>query len=182
MLGIVFTEFTEMVEEKFSVNLLDELITATEARLASRGVYTAVGNYDHAEILELVAELSRLTDVPVPDLVRTYGKHLFGRFYHRYPGFFEDVADSMSFLFRVESHIHREVRKLYDSAELPSFDCEKTSDNTMVMTYRSSRPFAFLALGLIEGCAEHFGECLEIDFKDLSHGQMTHAQFDIVFK
>lgn len=179
MLGIAFTEFTEMVEEKFSAELADRLLIATEANLESKGIYTAVGYYNHTEMLVLVSELSRITGIPVDTLVRTYGRHLFGRFHRRYPNFFLHITDTMSFLSEIESHIHREVRKLYPAAELPSFQCTRHSANEMTMIYRSSRPFAQLAFGLIEGCAAHFGEALEIEFEDLSDGGMTHAKFTI---
>ena len=179
MLGIVFTEFAEMVEQEFSPDLLDDLLTNLEDDLPSNGVYTAVGKYDHTEMLQLVGQLSKAVDIPLPDLVRTYGRHLFGRFTIRYPMFFEDVSDSFDFLERVETHIHSEVHKLYETSELPKFNCTRTAPNALTMEYRSERPFAQLAYGLIEGCANHFGENLAIAYADLSGGDMTHARFDI---
>jgi hypothetical protein len=53
--------------------------------------------------------------------------------------------------------VHTEVRKLYPTAQLPSFDVRQEGD-TLVLHYRSSRPFADLAHGLIEGCIEHFAD------------------------
>ena len=47
MKGVVFTEFIEMVEDKFSADIADQIIE--EADLPSGGVYTSVGTYDHAE-------------------------------------------------------------------------------------------------------------------------------------
>lgn len=44
MKGIVFAEFSEMVENRFSPELHDEIIV--ECDLASGRVYTSVGNYD----------------------------------------------------------------------------------------------------------------------------------------
>jgi hypothetical protein len=35
------------------------------------------------------------------------------------------------------------------------------------MTYRSQRPFADLAQGLIEGCVEHFGEPIDVQRENL---------------
>ena len=148
-------------------------------QLESQGIYTAVGYYNHSEMLVLVSELSRMTQISTSDLIRSYGKHLFGQFHHRYPDFFLNIDNTMSFLSGVEEHIHKEVRKLYPAAELPTFECERISDHEMTMIYSSSRPFAFLALGLIEGCMEHFAEPLTIAFEDLSNGEMTHAKFII---
>ncbi len=52
MKGIVFTEFLEMVEEKFSPELADRIVE--EAELPSGGVYTTVGTYNHGEMIKLV--------------------------------------------------------------------------------------------------------------------------------
>lgn len=177
MLGIVFNEFVEMVEEKFSAEHVEMMISATEHRLESRAAYTAFGQYDHGEMLILLGELSRLTDIEVPELVRSYGRHLFGRFLKRYPAFFTGTSDTFSFLERVDAHIHREVLGLYPNAEVPSFTCIRTGPRSMDMIYRSKRPFAMLALGLIEASAAHFGDTLKIGFEDLSGGELTHARF-----
>lgn len=180
MLGIVFTEFCEMVEDNFSPAVLDGVLQSAEAELESGGIYTAVGNYDHDEMLVLVTKLAELTRNPVPELIRAYGHHLFGKFVDRYPIFFTDNKDSLSFLEIVETHIHQEVRKLYPAAQLPTFICERHHAHSLTMIYKSARPFSMLALGLIEGCAAYFKEDLDIDYADLSAGNMTSARFDIV--
>ena len=53
MKGIVFTEFLEMVEDRFSLDMVDDLID--DCDLPSGGVYTAVGTYSHEEIVALVS-------------------------------------------------------------------------------------------------------------------------------
>lgn len=161
MKGIVFTEFLEMVEEGFSETLADELLEGCD--LPSGGSYTAVGTYDHAELVQLVQALSAKTGTPVPDLVRAFGRHLFGRFVAMYPHLFAGVHSAFDFLRNIETHIHAEVKKLYPDAELPSFECVERAPGHMEMTYRSPRGFADLAEGLILGCAEHFGESIRIE-------------------
>jgi Haem-NO-binding len=116
MKGIVFTEFLEMVEDRFSPAMADRMLEA--CALPSGGVYTAVGTYDHHEMVQLVSQLSTLTGVAVPELLRTYGQHLFGRFVHRYPHFFAGVDSAFAFLHNIEGYIHVEVRKLYPEADL----------------------------------------------------------------
>ena len=118
MLGMVFTEFLDMVDERFPTEVADQLISLAEAQFTSRGIYTTVGNYDHSEMLLLVKQLSSETGIPVSDLVEAYGEHLFGRFRSRYPKFFEGIHDTFQFLEQIEGHIHKEVRMLYPSANL----------------------------------------------------------------
>jgi len=113
----------------------------------------------------------------VPALIRAFGKHLFGRFVQGYPHFFEGVDSVFTFLPRVENYIHIEVKKLYPDAELPSFACDASHPGQLVMTYKSSRPFADLAEGLILACIEHYGENIALTSETLSGAQRTHVSF-----
>lgn len=159
MKGMIFTEFLDMVEATWSLDMVDSIIA--RANVPSAGAYTAIGTYSHEEIIALVVALSQETQQAVPDLVRTFGKHLFGRFLNLYPHFFTDISDSFEFLSGIENVIHAEVRKLYPDAELPSFEVEQ-APGKLILTYISAHPFADLAEGLIHGCIAHFGENIEI--------------------
>ena len=175
MKGVVFTEFLEVVEAKFSVDLADQILDGSE--LDSGGVYTAVGTYHHGEMVTLVAALSERTDIAIPDLLRAFGEYLFSTFETKYPGFFESSRGALDFLSRVDDYIHVEVRKLYPDAELPSFDCQMPQTGCLHMIYESKRPFAPLAEGLINGCIAHFGQPIDVTIEDLSNGAGTKARF-----
>jgi hypothetical protein len=173
--GIVFTEFLDMVEERFTPEVADRMITA--AAVPSDGAYTAVGTYDYHEMIQLVAQLSMLTSIPVPKLLHTFGVHLFGRFVVAYPALFASVTSAFRFLELIEDHIHVEVRKLYPDAELPTFACDTSTPGRFTMLYRSARPFADLAEGLITGCIAHFGEPIVVHRDDIANGHETYIRF-----
>ena len=175
MKGVVFTEFLEMVETRFSPEMVEEMLSGCS--LASGGVYTSIGTYEHSELVALVVDLSRRTGTPVPGLVHAFGRHLLHRFTVGFPGFFTSAADTFEFLERVEGYVHIEVRKLYPDAELPSFACRRLDGDTLEMVYRSHRGFSDLACGLIEACAEHYGEVVTIAMDDLSEGTKTQVRF-----
>ena len=177
MKGMVFSEFIEMVEDQFSPELADKIIV--DSNLESGGAYTAVGTYRHEEMLKLVGRLSEETGIAVDDLVKTFGRHLFGRFQSLYPGFFDDVGGTFEFLQTIDNHVHVEVRKLYPDAELPKFDCEQVDPNTVIMTYQSKRPFGNLAAGLMEGCIDYYQENIAIEREDLSGGESRHVRFTL---
>ncbi len=121
MKGMVFTEFLEMVEAKFSADMVDDIID--DANPASGGAYTSVGTYSHEELVDMVVALSNRTQIPVPVLVRTFGEHVFGVFARSFQQFFEGVPDALTFLSGIEDIIHAQVIKLYPDAQLPKFDC-----------------------------------------------------------
>jgi hypothetical protein len=176
MKGLVFAEFLEMVENTFSLEIADRIIE--EANLPSGGSYTSIGTYDHGEILELVTHLSRITQIPVNTLVEKFGEYLFGRFVEGFPAFFAGIDSAFGFLQNIEEYIHVEVRKLYPDAELPVFTCETPDTQTLIMTYRSKRPFADLAEGLIRACISHYGGGIELARENLSDDG-TAARFTL---
>ena len=168
MKGVIFTEFLGLVEEKWDADMVDDIIEACD--LPSGGAYTAVGTYDHREIVALVGELSTRSGVPVPDLLQVYGKHLFGTLAKSYPSFVEPRDSALDFLESVESYIHVEVLKLYPDAELPSFDCERISPAELVMIYRSNRHLDDVCHGLIDGALVHFNTTATIERNALPDG------------
>lgn len=154
MKGIVFTEFLEMLEEKFGYAFVDQIIN--EANLPNQGAYTSVGTYPHQEMISLIMSVHFHSQIPVEDLLRTFGNHLFGVFKKSYAAFFDKFTSAFDMLENIENHIHVEVKKLYPDAELPRFETERTNDNCLKMTYYSDRKMAALAEGLIASTLEHF--------------------------
>ncbi|MGV3637217.1 MAG: heme NO-binding domain-containing protein [Flavobacteriales bacterium] len=161
MLGVIFTEFLELVEQRFGLAMTDRILT--EAAPANGGAYTAVGHYPHTEMVALVGRLHQATGIPIADLLRTFGEHLFGRLAEQYPDMIAGVPDSLSLFATIDRHIHVQVKKLYPNAELPTFRHAQLPDGGMELTYTSKRRMADLAEGLMIGCARHMGEELRIE-------------------
>ncbi len=179
MKGVVFTEFLEMVDEKFSPETTERIIE--NADLASNGAYTAVGTYDHMELVQLVVKLAAETGAEVSDLVRVFGEHFFHRLIALYPHFVDDEQDVFSFLESVENYIHIEVRKLYPDADLPSVKTERPNNDELVLLYESKRCLADAAHGLILGCLDHFNvkDNISIAREDESEGKGSRVRFKL---
>jgi hypothetical protein len=175
MKGVVFQEFIEMVETTFSAEMADQIIEASD--LSTGGAYTSVGTYDHDEMVQLVVNLSARTGIALPTLLRAFGKHLLGRFAAMYPKHFAGRTSTFELLEVLDNKIHVEVRKLYPDAELPVFDHDLSTPGAMAFVYRSKRPFADLADGLIAGCIAHFGERIEVTREDYPCQSGAHSRF-----
>ena len=156
MKGMVFTGFLDMVEDQFSLEMVDEIIEASD--LESEGAYTSIGTYNHKEMIQLVKELSLRTNMPVPDLLRTYGRYLFSHLAKSHSQFMADKTDVFAVLNALESHIHVEVKKLYPDAELPHMETRDSGSDGLDMIYSSQRPFADFAHGLLLGVMDYFDE------------------------
>ncbi|WP_299260245.1 heme NO-binding domain-containing protein [uncultured Aquimarina sp.] len=177
MKGIVFTEFLELVEDKFGLDVVEEIIEKSE--LPSGGAYTAVGTYDFAEMLSLLKNLSEKTSVSIDDLLLTYAEHFFSVLAGSYPGLIEKYDDPIELLSSIENHIHIEVRKIYPDAELPTFEVLEKTKTSLVLIYKSSRAMYNFGLGLMNKTFEHYNASATIQLEKLKEDG-TEVKFSII--
>lgn len=160
MKGIVFTEFLDLVEDKFGLEMVDKIIY--QSNLDSEGVYTAVGTYSFSEMLRLLSNLSRNTGISPDDLLLVYGEHFFSVIETSYPDLLATYNDPIEMLASIENHIHVEVLKIYPDAELPTFIVENKTENSITMVYKSSRAMHHFGLGLMNKTFEYFNSSATI--------------------
>lgn len=177
MRGLVFTEFLDFVEATAGPEMVERMIDASD--LESGGAYTSVGTYDHGEILKMLGFLHNATGQDVSAMVHGFGENLFGQLVEAHPGIVENGIEFLDFLAGIETHIHSEVRKLYPLAELPVFEVKPLPPDGLVLTYRSSRPFADLAHGMLAGAGKYFGEAIRITREDLLNDGGYAARFEV---
>ncbi|NJB71048.1 hypothetical protein GGR42_001510 [Saonia flava] len=177
MKGIVFTEFLEMVEEKFGLEVADSIIE--NSHLPSEGIYTSVGTYEFNEMVSLITNLSKEVKAPVDDLIYAFGLYLFNGLSKAHPEVIQSYSSPLSLIYSIEDHIHLHVKKLYPDAELPTFKILEQTDNSLTMIYSSSRGLYRLAHGLIEKSFEHFNKTATVNFELLNENG-TEVKFNIV--
>lgn len=131
MKGAIFTEFLDMVEERFSPELVERILDQTT--LPSGGSYTALGSYSHHEILSLFNQLAQMTGAEAETLQQAFGEYLFNKFAVLHKPFMEGASSSLDFLEKVESYIHVEVKKLYPQASPPQLTCTRIDKNRLEM-------------------------------------------------
>ena len=177
MKGIVFTEFLELVESTFGLEVVDEIIEKSE--LPSQGAYTSIGTYAFSEMLSLITNLSERTKMSVDELLHVYGLHFFSVIQRDYPGILATYKGPMDLLSSVESHIHVEVRKIYPDAELPRFEIVEKKDDALTLIYYSSRSMYAFALGLMEKAFAHYDQEAKISYTKLNR-QGSKVKFVIL--
>lgn len=176
MKGIIFTEFLELVEQKFGLTMVDKIIN--QSNLESNGIYTAVGTYEFSEMLQLISHLSKNTDISVDDLLMVYAEHLFSVLIKSHPDLVNHYTDPMDLLASIENHIHVEVQKIYPDAQLPTFDLEERTQDKMVMVYKSDKALYMLGKGLMLETFKLFKIPATIEFEKLND-EGTEVRFFI---
>ena len=154
MKGIVFTEFLDLVEERFGLEMVDAIIS--QSKLESKGVYTSIGTYSFSELLQLLQNLQTKTGISIDNLLLIYGEHFFSVIETNYKDLLSSYNDPIEMLASIENHIHVEVRKIYNDAELPTFIIKEKTKKTLILIYKSSRSMHHFGLGLMNKTFEHF--------------------------
>lgn len=174
MKGVVFTQFLEMVEDKFGFDITDDMIESSGVS----GVYTQAGNYPPHDLFAMVKSLSELTNISVEDLVFTYGEYLFSVLIKIYPKPIESYNNAFDFIANVENVVHPEVKKLYPDSDLPTFELVSKNENELKIIYKSTKPLMDFAKGLMTGCAKHYKEDIEISYENPTN---ENGQFQALF-
>ncbi|ODS23397.1 hypothetical protein AB835_08915 [Candidatus Endobugula sertula] len=177
MKGAVFIAFNQMIEEQVGVAVWEQLLD--EVNPESGGVYTSVEDFPDEELFALVGKLSEIANQPIETLVESFGFYLFDFLNQKYPIFSESESDFFSFLKSIDSVIHKEVRKLYNNANLPELDCEQKSENILIMRYQSPRKLCLLAEGLVRGAAKHYQVEYSLDHKTCLHKGDSCCTFNV---
>lgn len=177
MKGIIFTEFLEMIEDKFGLDMVDKIIC--ECELKSNGIYTSVGTYDFVEMTQLLKSLSNNTSIPIDDLLLVYGEYFFKRIRVSYPDLLATYNDPIELLASIENHIHVEVLKIYPKAELPFFEVKEKMTDSLIMIYNSSRAMHHFALGLMNETFKYFNASATITLRKIKDDG-TKVEFTIL--
>jgi hypothetical protein len=154
MKGFIFTNFLEFTEKKHGLKMVDEMIT--ESNLPSEGIYSAFNSYDFNELVILLTYLSQKTNTKPEVILEELGKFILPYLICKHSYITEKYTKPLDFLAGIQNHIHIEVKKLYNDADLPTFSVENRTDNKLTLIYKSSRGLTYFAIGMIKASFKHF--------------------------
>ena len=150
MKSVFFTTFLEMVSDRYSDDVVDKIIEASE--LSTDGAYTSIGNYDYKELVKLVINLSRVTKIEIPALLESYGHYLLQSSSNFYLDYFSHHDKRFDFHKAVQDTSRRFLENNHHDVEQVNFNRinlkEKAHDSRCI----SERPFTNLIEGIVKEC------------------------------
>lgn len=156
MKGFFFTLLEKMVVARGGDAAWEALVR--NADLKTVGGFLGPLHYPDEDLFALIATASRMTGESVSALTRAYGRYIFPELGRMHASFIGPDMTAKSFLLSIDRVVHVEVHKLYPETRLPAFRYEDPAPDRLVILYDSKRRLCDLAVGLIEGTAEFFGE------------------------
>jgi len=163
MKGVLFTEFQNLIEAEFGLEVLDQVIEKALPALSTNGAYTSVGTYPHTELLALLDALVSLVDAELDGMLLAYAYRLMDAFEASYPEFFESHTELFSFLLKVESQMHAGIRKLYPDANPPTLEVERKTEDSLRLVYRSHRPLSVVVIPLLHAAARRYEAPISVE-------------------
>lgn len=160
MLGLVFTTLGDMIEENYGVAKWNRYVR--EAEIPDNGAFTYGAIYPDTQMVRLIEVIESDLGVPRPELLRGYGRYMFGAIKNTYMDLITPYGTAKEFLQHVDSHIHTTVAQIHLHAATPLFEYIDTGENTLTMIYRSERKMCYVAEGMIQGVCDHYDTKVDI--------------------
>ncbi len=161
MKGIIYAELLAFLDVKGGLSFTEQVLEGAD--LPHGGAFSRVSRYPWEQAVQVVTSASKISGLDANDLCEEFGRFLFDRFTVLYTEIVERYPSAEGMLDHVESHIHEEVKVLYPDAVPPTVTSWKDADG-FIVEYKSHRPFAHIAFGLVQGCMKHFGDARSINW------------------
>lgn len=154
MKGFIFTNFIEFVETNHGLEMVDEMIT--NCNLPSQGIYSSFSSYEFDELVSLLTFVSQKTNVNPEILLEKFGVFVFPYLIGKHSYIIENFDNPIDLIGGIENHIHIEVKKLYNDADLPTFRVVEKTTKKLTVIYNSSKGLTYFAIGLMKETLNHF--------------------------
>lgn len=177
MKGMVFNLLESFITDRFGEDVYEDI--AESAQLITQEPFVGPGIYPDEDFMELVNRACERLKVTPQAASRLFGHYSFSKLAHLHTFFLQSHTSALEFIRSVDGVIHVEVLKLYPDVTLPKFDYDQETKDSLSIKYTSERRLCFFMEGLIQGCAEHFGDQIEFEQSTCYHKGDDHCMFHL---
>lgn len=168
--------------KKFVVNsYTPEMWLAINREAGTSGEYDITKNYSLYELESIIAVASRHSGYSVHQLKEIFGKYLVPDLFTLYKNYLKPEWKTFDVLIHTELVMHGAVRKLNSTANPPILNVSRVHDQLIIIDYYSKRKMGALAVGIIKGIAEFFGEEQNIEVTPTSNPDDERVQIRVSF-
>lgn len=145
------------------------------------GEYEITLSYPLQQIGSIVAAASQLTGVSPHNIQERFGEYLVPDLFKLYGSYLRPEWKTFDVLLHTEAVMHGAVRKLNSAANPPVLNVTRVNEKLLIIDYYSKRRMSALALGIIKGIANYFGESESINIKPMSDPDAERVQIRVEF-
>lgn len=167
MHGIVFSLLKSYVGSRHGA---DAWFTVLKEAGHEGAMFLPTNIYPDEQMRDLVGAASRVTKTPPDAVLEDFGKFIAPHLQGMYGFLIKPTWRTRELLLNVEDTIHRVVRLKNPGAAPPELRFSEAGPDTLRFEYNSARRMAALAIGIMKGVAESYGEAIEIDHQKTADG------------
>lgn len=142
-----------------------------------RTMYVPVSNYPDEYLFSLVEAAVDLSGEETSDLLRAFGEFLVSELVNTYGIHVDEEWTGLELVENVEEYIHRGLRaNNISDFDPPALDARRVDDAMVVVEYSSDRGLCDVAMGLIEGIGDEYGDPLNVEESQCMHDGAPYCE------
>lgn len=143
--------------------------------------FSVTENYAIEQLNPILEKASQLKGISKNDLMERFGKYLVNDLFALYRDYIKPEWRTYEVILNTETVMHGAVRKLNSTANPPILHVSQVSETLLIIDYHSHRKMASLALGIIEGIAEYYGESTKVRITPMTDENDERVQIRLDF-
>ncbi|GAA4295949.1 heme NO-binding domain-containing protein [Nibribacter koreensis] len=138
--------------------------------------------YPTDDLFAIVARASELSGTPVYDLMEQYGEFIVPDLLMVYKKYISPEWHTYDMLLNTEEAMHGAVRREDPRTTPPMLLVTKSGRDRLIVDYYSKRRMAGVAVGIIRGIANYYGEGDQVTVNRMSDPEDERVQIFVDFK
>jgi len=176
MHGIIFAELKKYVDGTLGSAAWGRVLDG--AGLKGR-TYLPGREYPDIEALAIATTISRLTGVPVANVLEDFGEFMAPSLVGMYQPLMKPEWRTLDFLEHTEDTIHTVVRQRNPAAKPAELGGVRRDVKELSLTYTSERKMCAVARGMIRGIGRHYRERVSVTETQCMHRGAAHCQMTV---
>lgn len=160
MHGVVFSELKEFVETEHGEEQWQSVVESAET---STNSYLAISTYPDDDLVALLEAAETATGQSQETILNSFGRFAAPGLLQKYDTFLDNDWGVLDVLEHTEDAMHKAVRLKEDDAEPPELDCQRASEDEVLIEYTSELQLCKFGEGLINGIVDEYGTTVDID-------------------
>lgn len=173
MNGIVFSGLKRFVVDEYGRETWDR---ALDDAGVGPTVFLAVEAYPDEQFHALAAAVADTAGASRSAVLEAFGRSLADRFAETYGGLIADDWDVLDLVEHVETAVHSPLRDRDTDLDPPELACRREGPDRVVVIYRSERGLCSVAVGLIKGFGDRYGEAISVTETDCVFEGAQHCE------
>ena len=176
--GSIFFLLKKFVAQELPQNSWDMLMERSGTGSVS---FSVTENYPIEVMYGILENATKITGLSKHALMERFGQYLVNDLFLLYADYIKQEWRTFDIILNTETVMHGAVRRLNSTANPPILNVSQVNDKLLIVDYHSRRKMASLAIGIIRGIAEYYGESQSVKIISMTDPDDERVQIRLEF-